>query len=102
MDSKLFFIRIDINSYDQKPIIHFIQKLITIWLYFTSNALNLSELSTSNIYHQTLKLLKKEKFIKMKKKFKLKTNIKIEPTLTKQLQVLISETLLPKEPYIYT
>jgi hypothetical protein len=64
---KLLSAMTDSGSHDQKPITSTVQKLVTIWLYYTPEAPPPSEPLTPTSGEYTKRSVKKEKSIKVEK-----------------------------------
>lgn len=90
------------GSYEQKPISGSIQKLVSIWLYFTPDAPTPSEPSTSSAQKLVAKSPKKEKPVKLEKKLKVEKSIKVEPATTKRPRALSTEMSVAKRHGIVT
>lgn len=76
-EAKLLSRAIDIGSYEQKPISGSMQKLVSIWLYYTPPVPTSSELSPPPPPKSLPKAIKKEK-VKIEKKIKEEKDIKLE------------------------
>lgn len=75
--AKLLSKAIDAGSYEQKPISGSVQKLVSVWLYYTPPVPTSSELSPPPPHKLVPKPIKKEK-VKIEKKIKEEKDIKLE------------------------